>query len=163
MFECKLDNPEMNKQIKKVIDKQGDRQNHKTNVKAQMTECKMWNEPGFKELSMIAIQIAQKISLEKYNLKVNLFLNELWGMKYKSEEVALQHDHWPAVWSFVYYLNAPEDAPGLFFPEAEEQGVERKLEEGLLVMFEGNVKHAVRPAKFEGYRYVGSGNLNEYI
>ena len=34
-FESKLNEPEMNKQIKKVIDKYGDRQNHKTNVKAQ--------------------------------------------------------------------------------------------------------------------------------
>ena len=161
-FECKLDNPEMDKQIKKVIDKQGDRQNHKTNVKAQMTEWKMWNEPGFKELSKIAIQVAQKISVGKYNREVNLFLTNLWGMKYKSEEVAIQHDHWPAVWSFAYYLNAPKGAPGLFFPEAGEQGAERKLEPGLLVMFEGNVKHAVRPAKFKGYRYVVSGNLHEY-
>ena len=32
----------MDKEIKKIIDKQGDRQNHKTNVKAQMTEWKMW-------------------------------------------------------------------------------------------------------------------------
>ena len=35
-FECILQEPEMNKQLKKVIDTYGDRQNHKTNVKAQM-------------------------------------------------------------------------------------------------------------------------------
>ena len=50
-YEIRIDDPKMDKEIKKVIDKQGDRQNHKTNVKAQMTEWKMWNEPGFKQLA----------------------------------------------------------------------------------------------------------------
>lgn len=160
-FECKLDNPEMNKQIKKVIDKYGDRQNHKTNVKAQMTEWKMWHEPGFKELADIVLDISKKISVAKYNRSINVQLDNLWGMKYKSEEIAIDHDHWPSIWSFAYYLNAPKGASGLFFSEAGEQGAERKLEPGLLVFFEGHVKHAVRPSKFKGYRYVVSGNIKE--
>ena len=31
-YEIRIDDPIMDKEIKKVIDKQGDRQNHKTNV-----------------------------------------------------------------------------------------------------------------------------------
>ena len=160
-FECILDEPKINKDIKKIIDKYGDRQNHKTNVKAQMTEWKMWHEPGFKQLANIVLDISRKISVAKYNRPINSMLDNLWGMKYKSEEVAVAHDHWPAIWSFVYYLNAPKDAPGLFFPEMGEQGGERKIEPGLLIFFEGHIKHAVRPAKFKGYRYVVSGNIKE--
>ena len=160
-FECILDEPKINKDIKKIIDKYGDRQNHKTNVKAQMTEWKMWHEPGFKRLADIVLDISRKISVAKYNRPINPMLDNLWGMKYKSEEVAIAHDHWPAIWSFVYYLNAPKDAPGLFFPEMGEQGGERKIEPGLLIFFEGHIKHAVRPAKFKGYRYVVSGNIKE--
>ena len=160
-FESKINDPKMDKQIKKVIDKQGDRQNHKTNVKAQMTEWRMHHEQGFKQLVDIAINIAKKVSLNKYNRDVNFKVKDIWGMKYKSGELARVHDHWPALWSFAYYLNAPKDAPGLFFPDMGEQGGERKLEEGLFVMFEGYIKHAVRQTKFKGYRYVVSGNLHE--
>jgi hypothetical protein len=160
-FESKLNDPKMDKQLKKVIDKYGDRQNHKTNVKAQMTEWKMWHEPGFKKLASIVLDISRKISEAKYNRPINPMLDNLWGMKYKSEEITIAHDHWPALWSFAYYINAPKGAPGLFFPEMGEQGGERKIEPGLLIFFEGNIKHSVRPAKFKGYRYVVSGNIKE--
>jgi len=162
-YEIKINDPKMDKEIKKVIDKQGDRHNHKTNVKAQMTEWKMWNEPGFKQLADLAINIGKKASIDKHMREVNLKLTNLWGMKYKSNEEAISHDHWPALWSFAYYLNAPKDAPGLFFPDMGEQGGERKLEPGLLIMFEGHIKHAVRQAKYKGYRYVVSGNLHEVL
>lgn len=161
-YETILKDPVMDKKIKKIIDKQGDRQNHKTNVKAQMTEWAMYNEPGFKDLANIAIQIAQDISYNKYQQKnMSFMVSNLWGMKYKSGEGAVAHDHWPALWSFAYYLNAPKDAPGLCFPEMGEQGGVRKIEPGLFVMFEGHVRHSVVPTKFKGSRYVVSGNLHE--
>mgnify|MGYP001216380236 FL=1 len=159
-YETKINDPKMDKEIKKIIDKQGDRQNHKTNVKAQMTEWNMELEPGFKQLTNVAINIAKKASLNKYQTDVDLKVSSLWGMKYKSEEFAISHDHWPSLWSFAYYLNAPKGAPGLFFPEMGEQGGERKIEPGLLIMFEGHIKHAVRQSKFKGNRYVVSGNLH---
>ena len=160
-YETKINDPKMDKEIKKVIDKQGDRQNHKTNVKAQMTEWNMERQPGFKQLANIAINFAKKASSDKYKIDVDLKISNLWGMKYKSEEESIPHDHWPALWSFAYYLNVPKDAPGLFFPDMGEQGGERKLEKGLFVMFEGHIRHAVRRVKFKGYRYVVSGNLHE--
>ena len=160
-YETKINDPKMDKEIKKVIDKQGDRQNKKTNVKAQMTEWNLELEPGFKQLANIAINVAKKASSDKYKTDIDLRLSNLWGMKYKSEEIAIPHDHWPAPWSFAYYVNAPKDAPGLFFPDMGEQGGERKIEPGLLILFEGHVKHAVRKCKFKGYRYVVSGNLHE--
>jgi hypothetical protein len=160
-FECILKEPEMDEQIKKVIDKYGDRQKYKTNIKAQMTEWRMWHEPGFKKLADIILDISKKISLAKYNIEINPNLKNLWGVKYKSEEIALSHNHWPSIWSFVYYINAPKGAPGLFFPEIGEQGGERNIEPGLLLFFEGHIKHAVRSAKFKDYRYVVSGNIKE--
>ena len=160
-FECMLKEPEMDKQLKKIIDKYGDRQNHKTNVKAQMTEWRMWHEPGFKKLAHYIIKASHVASTQTYNTAIEPVITNMWGMKYKSEEIAISHDHWPSIWSFVYYLNAPKDAPGLFFPEMGEQGGERKIEPGLLIFFEGHIKHSVRPAKFKGYRYVVSGNIKE--
>lgn len=160
-FECKLDDPKMDKDLKRVIDSYGDRQGHKTNVKAQMTDWLMNKEPGFDKMSDIVLNIARYISNVKYRKDVDCFVHNMWGMKYKSEESAIEHDHWPSLWSFVYYINAPKDAPGLFFPDMGEQGGERKLEKGLLLFFEGHIKHAVRPQKYKGYRYCVSGNIKE--
>ena len=160
-FETKINDPKMDKEIKKLIDGQGDRQHHKTNVKAQMTEWVMQNQPGFKKLAEIIKQMAIQGSLQLFNRKINPRISDMWGMKYKSNDHTVPHDHWPALWSFAYYLNAPKDAPGLFFPEMGEQGGERTLEPGLLLMFKGDIKHAVRQVKFKGYRYVVSANVSD--
>ena len=82
-------------------------------------------------------------------------------MKYKSNEHAVQHDHWPALWSFAYYLNAPKGAPGLYFKEMGDQGGIRNLEPGLLLMFPGYIRHEVKSTKFKGSRYVVSANVSE--
>lgn len=159
-FEVIINDEKMNKDILKIINKQGDRQKYKTNVKAQMTEWRMWKEPGFNKLSKIILELSLEASKQKYNRKIVPVITNMWGMKYKSEEIAVTHDHWPALWSCAYYINPPEGAPGLFFPEAN---AERKLENGLLVMFDGYIKHGVRPSKYKGYRYVVSANVHEKI
>ena len=133
-YETKINNPKMDKQIKKIIDSQGDRQKHSSNVKAQMTEWIMQDQPGFKELAVIIKQMAFEGSLKQFNRKINPEISDMWGMKY---------------------------APGLFFPEMGEQGGERRLEQGLLIMFQGNIKHAVRQTNFKGYRYVVSANVSD--
>ena len=65
IFKCQLNETEMNKDIEKVIDRYGDRQNHLTNVKAQMTDVKMWNEPGFKHLANIVLDVCKEIKKNK--------------------------------------------------------------------------------------------------
>jgi hypothetical protein len=156
IFEEKIDNEKMNLKIIKEIDKSGDRQNYNTNVKAQMTDWNMENKPGFKELKEIILNMSIQASLEKYKTNIKPEILNMWGMKYKSGEQALMHDHWPSLWSCAYYINPPENSPGLLFPEAD---VMRKVEHGLLIMFEGFVKHSVVPTNFEGYRYVVSANI----
>ena len=158
-YETTLKDPKMDRQIKKLIDGQGDRQNNKSNVQAQMTEWVMQEEPGFKKLADIIKKMAIECSLQQYNRKIKPEISDMWGMKYKSNDYTFTHDHWPALWSFAYYLNAPKDAPGLFFPQMGEQGGERKLEPGLLIMFPGHIQHAVRKVIYKGYRYVVSANV----
>ena len=160
-FECKIDNPKMDKQIKKIIDKQGDRQQHKSNVKADMTEWRMQDKEGFRDLAEIIKAVAIKGSKERYNRDIDPEIIDMWGMKYKSNEHAVQHDHWPALWSFAYYLNAPKGAPGLYFKEMGDQGGIRNLEPGLLLMFPGYIRHEVKSTKFKGSRYVVSANVSE--
>ena len=158
-YETMIKDPKMDKQIKKIIDGQGDRQNNKSNVQAQMTEWVMQDEPGFKKLADIVKTMAIECSLKQYNRRIIPEISDMWGMKYKSNDYTFTHDHWPALWSFAYYLNAPKGAPGLFFPHMGEQGGERKLEPGLLIMFPGHIQHAVRKVIYRGYRYVVSANV----
>ena len=158
-YETTIKDPKMDRQIKKLIDGQGDRQNNKSNVQAQMTEWIMQEEPGFKKLADIIKTMAIECSLKQYNRRIIPEISDMWGMKYKSNDYTFTHDHWPALWSFAYYLNAPKGAPGLFFPHMGEQGGERQLEPGLLVMFPGHIQHGVRKVIFKGYRYVVSANI----
>lgn len=158
-FEVIIDDEKMNKRIVKIIDKQGDKQNHGTAVKAQMSDWQMMEQPGFKQLAEIIVNVAAIASEERFNRKISPIIKDMWGMKYKSEEIAIPHDHYPALLSCAYYINPPEGAPGLYFPEAD---IERKIENGLLILFEGNVKHGVKPTKYEGYRYVVSANIYHF-
>ena len=147
----------MNNKIIKEIDKQGDRQNHKSNVKAQMTQWSMVDRPGFKQLANIILDMSKTVASKKYNVSFVPMINNLWGMKYVSEDYTILHDHWPAVFSCVYYINPLEDSPGLSLPDLN---IERRPEHGLLLMFPGWIKHGVKKKKFEGKRYCVSSNIH---
>mgnify|MGYP001159802140 CR=1 FL=1 len=163
VYEKTIDDKKMDKDIIKVIDEYGDRQNHITNVKAQMTEWHMYKEPGFNKLANIVLRLIPEITKDKFSIKdFKPKVAEMWGMKYKSGEIAIEHDHWPCAWSGVYYLKGPKDSPGLFFPEMGDQGGERTFETGLLIMFPGHVRHAVRSKKFKGSRYVVAFNVHQH-
>jgi hypothetical protein len=153
----RVDDEEMNRQIIQIIDAQGDRQNHYTNVKADMTEWNMSNEPGFNKLAEIIKTLSIKVSINKYNREICPYIKSMWGLKYKSGEFATPHYHWPATWACVYYINPPKNAPGLYFTDYSE---EIEIEHGVLYMFEGNVKHEVKAKEFEGTRYCVSTNIH---
>ena len=163
VFTTTIVDPDMVDKLVEEIKKSGDKQDHKTNVKAYMTDWNMSGKPGFDEFEKGVLDITKFLSKKYYRREIQPRISDMWGMIYNKGNYAITHDHWPALWSFAYYLNAPKDAPGLFFPEMGEQGGERKLEQGLFIMFEGHIKHAVRQTKFKGYRYAVSGNLHEVI
>jgi len=155
-LEAIINNPEMDKNIIKIINEQGDRQKSLTNVKAQMTEWKLTNLDGFKDLCEIIKELSIKASLAKYNKKINPYISDIWGIKYKSFDYTVSHHHFPATWACVYYINPPKDSPGLYFPEENK---EIEIHHGKLIMFEGDVYHEVKKKQFEGFRYVVSANI----
>ena len=163
IYEYRLNEPKMDKEIIKQIDKMGDTQQQRTNVKAQMTDWVMWDKPGFKDLANIVLRMVPDITRDKYNRKeFRPEIKDMWGMKYRDKQIAIEHDHWPCAWSGVYYVKGPKDAPGLYFPEMGDQGGERQFEPGLLMFFPGHTRHAVRRKDFKGNRYVVAFNLYEH-
>ena len=112
-------------------------------------------KPGFKNLLTITDSIVKDIQHHHFGLKIPLYLKEIWGTKYKSNDETIEHNHYPSSWSFVYYPNEVEGAPGLTFGEA---GVERTIKKGMLLFFHSMLKHSVRKQEFKGFRYCVAGN-----
>ena len=96
IFSSSIVNPQMCEDIEKEIREMGDRQDHKTNVKAQMTEWDMKDKPGFKVLKEKILDIAEFISKKYYNRPMKGRIADMWGMLYKKGDHAIVHDHWPA-------------------------------------------------------------------
>ena len=71
------------------------------------------------------------------------------------------HNHWPHLWSFVYYVNCPVGSAPLLFDRCihPAKGIERVAPKtGLMVMFPGWVHHSVPPHTGEE-RIIVAGNL----
>tara|TARA_Y100000593_G_C4323638_1_gene345382 strand:+ start:3285 stop:3878 length:594 start_codon:yes stop_codon:yes gene_type:complete len=91
----------------------GDVQKQKTNVQADMTNWFMHHtHSSFQWVCDRAIEIAS----ENNPHKINMFVYDCWGAVYKQGDFTKEHDHWPALWSFVFYVDCCEDCAPLVFP-----------------------------------------------
>lgn len=84
----------------------------------------------------------------------------MWGIRYKSGDYTKPHNHWPATWTFTYYIDPPANASELFFPDLN---YELNIEHGLLTLIKGDVVHGVKRKKFEGNRYCIVGLISTNI
>ena len=84
-----------------------------------------------------------------------LYLSDLWGQYYNKGDFQDVHNHNPAHWSFVYYVNAPKGSSPLVFTTS---GKKIKPEAGKVVIFESRLNHKV-PSNKCNDRCVISGNF----
>ena len=158
IFTSMIVNPQMNEDIEKEIRDMGDKQDHKTNVKAQMTEWNMEDKPGFSKLKEYIFPIISFISKKYYNRQLNARLSDMWGMIYRKGDHAIVHDHWPALWSGVYYLKAPKKSGDLYFPQLKQSF---EPQDNMLVLFSGNTRHGVKENLSDEERIAVSFNVKE--
>ena len=93
----------------------------------------------------------QKGTLDKF------FTYDCWGAIYSENDYTLPHTHGPALWSWVYYIEVPNNAPPLYFPQAKLRVHPRPDE---IVIFPGHVIHEVPPAVgMSDERIVLAGNI----
>ena len=147
---------DLNPLLEKYIRQQGDRINHKSNVKAQMTEWNMQVEAGgehFQEL----VNWVREISLEISPVQFIPDCYDVWGAVYKKGDYTISHDHWPAIWSWTYYVNVTSQCSPLVFTNTDYKV---QPVNGLLVIFPGWVKHKVLPQENDHERVMVAGNLN---
>ena len=79
-----------------------------------MTEWNVLNNEHFLKVGDKAVKFSQNIGQTVYNRVIFPYINDVWGMKYKSGDYAIEHDHWPSLFSFAYYINPPENSHYLF-------------------------------------------------
>ena len=160
IFTTYLDKDDVRTNIIDEIKKSGDKQDYKTNVKAYMTDWNMADKPGFQELNKHIIDTCHYLNSLYYRKTVGLQVSNLWGMMYKKGDYAMVHDHWPALWSGVYYLRAPEGSGDLVFPQLKQR-IQPK--NNLLVIFKGDVRHGVEESKTDEERICVSFNVKEDV
>tara|TARA_A100001011_G_scaffold388984_1_gene469635 strand:+ start:2940 stop:3542 length:603 start_codon:yes stop_codon:yes gene_type:complete len=160
IFTTYLDKDDVRTNIIDEIKKSGDKQDYKTNVKAYMTDWNMADKPGFQELNKHIIDTCHYLNSLYYRKTVGLQVSNLWGMMYKKGDYAMVHDHWPALWSGVYYLRAPEGSGDLVFPQLKQR-IQPK--NNLLVIFKGDVRHGVEESKTDEERICVSFNVKEEV
>ena len=85
------------------------------------------------------------------------FTFDCWGAIYRKNDFTLPHTHGPALWSWVYYISIPNNAPPLYFDEAKFK-VYPKSDE--IILFPGHVRHEVPKAEnMTEERIVLAGNI----
>ncbi len=160
IFTSTIIDPEMDKNLEKEIREMGDKQDHKTNVKAQMTDWNMQDKPGFDVLKTKILDIVEFISKKYYNRPMKTRISDMWGMLYRKGDHAVVHDHWPALWSGVYYLKAPKKSGDLFFPQLKQSLMPT---DNQLVIFNGSTRHGVKENLNDEERLCVSFNVKEDI
>ena len=160
IFTTKIINPDMNDKLTEQIRKSGDKQDYKTNVKAYMTDWVMTGLPGFDTFEKHVLDITKFLSKKYYNREINPRLSDLWGMIYKKGDYAITHDHWPALWSGVYYIKAPENSGALLFPQLKQKIIPT---DNMLIIFDGATRHGVGENLSDEERVAVSLNVKETI
>lgn len=153
----------LNPALERTIRQIGDVQARTTNVKADMTHHQMWRDEylGHEEFQTIcktALNLAFKNSPEKMQPFFKPCITECWGALYKRGDYTKPHDHWPAIWSFCYYVNVSKTCSPLVFPGAK-LSIKPKI--GLMVLFPGWVEHAVPKQKNDFERIMIAGNISQ--
>jgi len=93
----------------------------------------------------------QKGQLEKF------FTFDCWGAIYDQYHHTLPHTHGPALWSWCYYIQIPDNAPPLYFREAKLKVFPKPDE---LILFPGHVIHEVPKASdMTEERIILAGNI----
>ena len=142
---------------------------HQTNVKANMTDWRMhMKDDDFGKLASTVETIAMNMrygsthvdgdthTVKNKGQSPRLMTDECWGASYGKGEYTNNHNHWPALWSWCYYLQVPKGSSPLVFTEA---GIAFEPKVGDLVVFSGQVQHSVPPCECEEKRVMIAGNI----
>ena len=121
---------------------------------ARMTS---WKSYGIKEFNLICTWIRNFLLSSSLTRHDDLILRDydLWGQLYNEGSYQVPHDHLPAHWSFVYYVNTPLGSSPLVFEQSKKRYYPKS---GEAIIFPGWIRHFVLPNRCEG-RSIIAGNF----
>ena len=151
----------LNDRLERQIREIGDQQFRKTNVKAHMTSWFLQESSDeFKWISNQALELAKKNNPHE----VDMFVYDCWGAIYNEGNYTIRHNHWPHLWSFVYYVRCPENCAPLVLDGMVTQSGRMSNHlypsEGDMIMFPGWANHSVPKHESKNDRVVIAGNLS---
>ena len=151
----------LNDRLERQIREIGDQQFRKTNVKAHMTSWFLQEHSDeFKWVSNQAIELAK----ENNPHDIDMFVYDCWGAIYNEGNYTIRHNHWPHLWSFVYYVRCPENCAPLVLDGMVTQSGRMSNHlypsEGDMIMFPGWANHSVPKHESKNDRVVIAGNLS---
>jgi hypothetical protein len=128
-----------------------------TNVKGRMSEWLIYTENTIIVESWILNILTVKYPLiNNYNKSVNIFTSDMFFVRYGKGDVTLSHNHFPSVWSWIYYIKCPKGSAPLVFTNS---GKKISVEEGTVVIFPSFIPHHVPKNKCDD-RVALIGNIN---
>ena len=160
IFTTQIIDPDISNKLEEEIRKSGDKQDYKTNVKAYMTDWVMTDKPGFNQLSEKVKSICSFLGKKYYNRTIQPRISDMWGMIYKKGDYAIEHDHWPALWSGVYYIKAPTNSGDLLFSQLKQRITPK---DNMMIIFDGGTRHSVEENLSNEERIAVSFNVKETI
>ena len=156
----------LNEQLKAEILSVGDKNNHKTNVKADMTSQMRNKSDSFKRLEKwIDEKIDQYMNLilggfpiAEDGKKVNLQCQDIWGVIYRKGDWTQDHNHTGSVFSFSYYVQAEGNCAPFVFTHPGLNLIKPKT--GLFLIWDSVYRHMVPPHESDTPRIMIAGNIH---
>ena len=161
IFKSRLENWEkLNPMLEIAIRECATNEDYKDNVRAPRTEWRMHSHKKYgKYFKYIGDKVCKDIT------EINAlgggdwkpYMNDCWGIIYGKGNFTREHKHWPSTWVFSYYVNVGENSPPILIGN-EEHPI--KPEDGLFVIFPGDLRHSVPKQEEEKERIVIAGNIH---
>jgi len=143
----------LNDELERDIKNTGDVQNRTTLCRCYMTSFNM-KTASFKKLTDYIISCINDTGNFHELWKGSWEVGNIWGLIYNEGDYSLTHHHFPATYSFVYYVRCPEGSSPITFNKYQIEP-----EEGMILVFPSLVEHSVPQQKINKERIIVSGNL----
>lgn len=126
-----------------IINNSPDVQNNKTNLKCKMTDWRLHKfDSNFMKMAKHVKKHVEDYQRKNYNSTHEITVTEFWGAYYEKDGKALEHSHYPALWSGVVYVKCQTPSNPTVFPQCN---YEHPAEEGTYIIFPGWLRHYVKP------------------
>ncbi len=112
------------------------------NVNVWQSNWEMHDQPGIDFIVQSAKELTKSISKQYYNFPIfNPDVVDCWVNVYNKDSGCRVHQHFPATFSLVYYVQVPTNSGKIYFPDIETS---LAPEPGLLLCFRGDLWHGVQ-------------------